>query len=132
MKRLYPILFALSVCAFSQTLSPEEVKVMGALNYGQTSTAVDYSGTPQYCAFVFNGNGDDKVEVTVKGDRAAVVIIADGALKQLASDTTHLTFALPNRGPDAETYYILFRDTENKPGRFTVQLKGSKAAPAGR
>jgi len=116
------LMFALGV--FADTYTPDDVKVLGALDYGQSSDAVEYSGTPKYDAFVFNGNGGDKIDVTVKSpDRTAYVAVADGTLKELASGSNHLTFTLPNRGPDLEAYYIVFRDSESKPGRFTVELK---------
>jgi hypothetical protein len=118
------------LCLFAATLDPAEVKIVGSLDYGQTSDPVDYTGTPKYAAFVFNGNGGDQVEVTVKGDRAATVSIADGTLKELANGSNHISFTLPKTGPDLDTYYIVFRDAENQAGKFTVQLtkSGAKAA----
>jgi hypothetical protein len=119
------------LCLFGATLEPADVKVVGSLDYGQTSDPVEYTGTPKYAAFVFNGNGDDRVEVTVKGgDRQAAISIADGSLKELATGANHLSFTLPKNGPDMETYYIVFRDAENKPGRFTVELIKSERKAA--
>jgi len=46
------------------------------------------------------------------------VAIADPSLNQITSGTTHVTATLPNRGPDAEAYYIVFRDTESKDAQF--------------
>lgn len=119
------------LCLFGATLEPSDVKVVGALDYGQTSQPVDYSGAPKYAAFVFNGNGGDPVEVTVNGgDRQAAISIADGTLKEVATGTNHISFTLPDHGPDMDTYYVVFRDTENKAARFTVQL--TKGRPAGK
>jgi hypothetical protein len=112
-----------ALCLWGATLEPADVKVAGSLEYGQTSDPIDCTGTPKYSAFVFNGNGDDRIEVTVKGgDRQAAVSIADGSLKELATGMNHISFTLPKNGPDLDTYYIVFRDSEYKSGRFTVQL----------
>ncbi len=116
------------VCLFGATLDPGDVKVIGSLDYGQTSEPVEYTGAPKYAAFVFNGNGGDQIEVTVKGDRDAAVSIADGGLKEVATGTNHLSFKLPKTGPDLDTYYIVFRDSESKAGKFTVELHGPKTA----
>ena len=122
------VLAAASVlCLFAATLGPAEGKIVGSLDYGQTSDPVDYTGTPKYSAFVFNGNGGDQIEVTVKGDRPASISIADGTLKELASGSNHISFTLPKTGPDLDTYYIVFRDAENQAGKFTVQLTKSGA-----
>lgn len=121
------LLFAIHLLA--ESYQPADVKVVGALDYGQTSDPVDYSDVPHYRAFVFNGNSGDRIDVLIQGaDRKAFLAIADGTLKQLASGTTHLTFTLPNTGPDPEAYYIVFRDSENKAARFTVELKKRNAA----
>jgi hypothetical protein len=42
---------------------------------------------------------------------------------------------LPNHGPDLEAWYVIFRASDDKPGRFTVQVRKtgtdpSTAAPA--
>ena len=125
------IFIAIGATLFAESFQPADVKVLGALKYGQTSQPVTYSGEPQYVAFVFNGHGDDQIEVTVKSaDRKALVAIADGSLNQLASDTTHLVFSLPNHGPDPEAFYIVFRDSDNKQARFTVELKKLAGAPS--
>ncbi len=79
---------------------------------------------------MFSAFGGEKVEVTVKGaDRKAFVALADSSLNQLTSGATNLSLALPYRGPDIEVWYIVFRDLDNKPGRFTVQVKKVASAP---
>jgi hypothetical protein len=124
MTRAWTLAIVFSAGLSAATISPDDVKVLGDLDYGQTSDPVEYSSTPRYRAFVFPGNSGDNIEVTVKSaDRKAYVAIADGALKELASGTTHLTFKLPDVGPDAQAWYILFRDSEEKPATFTVELK---------
>jgi len=123
MGRLCLISFT-ALCLYGQSFNPDDVKIVGDLNYGETGAPVSCSASPAYCAFVFNGRGDDQIQVTVKADGGtAMVAIADGALTQLASGANTLSFTLPNRGPDAEAYYIVFRDKDHKPGRFTVGLR---------
>ena len=103
---------------------PADVKVLGDLNYGQSSGEVLCSVSPPYNAFVFNGKGGDKIEVTVKrSDGAAFVAIADSGLIPIADGSDNLVLSLPNRGPNVEAFYIVFRAPESKPARFTVQLK---------
>ena len=111
-------------CLYGESFKPDDVKVVGDLSYGETSASVPCSSSPSYCAYVFNGHGDDRVEVTVKADAGmALVAIADGSLSQLATGTTRLLFTLPNRGPDPEAYYIVFRGQDHRAGRFAVALK---------
>ena len=79
---------------------------------------------PAYCAFVFNGQGDDRIEIDVSSAQGkAFVAVADGALAELITGTNRVVFSLPKRGPDAETYYVIFRDSESKPRSFMVALK---------
>ena len=102
----------------AQSFPPADVKIMGDLRYGQTSDAVECSSASPYYAFVFNGKGNERVDVVVKSeDRQAFVAIADPSLNKITSGTGHVTTTLPNRGPDAEAFYIVFRDTESKDAR---------------
>jgi hypothetical protein len=124
MRRFVVCAFLFAVGLVAESFPPADVKVMGDLRYGQTSNAVECSSASPYYAFVFNGKGGERVDVVVKSeDRQAFVAIGDPSLNQLASGTGHLTFTLPNRGPDAEGFYIVFRDSESKDARFTVELK---------
>jgi hypothetical protein len=124
MRRIFISTFATVAFLAGQNFKADDVKVVGDLQYGQTSAPVDCSGVPSYCAFVFNGQGDDRIEIDVSSaDGKAFVAIADGALAELTTGTNRVVFSLPRRGPDAETYYIVFRDSESKPRRFTVALK---------
>jgi hypothetical protein len=114
----------------AESFPPADVKIIGDLRYGQTSDAVECSSASPYYAFVFNGKANERVDVVVKSeDRQAFVAIADPSLNQLTSGTGHVVFTLPNRGPDAEAFYIVFRDSESKDARFRVELK--KLPPEG-
>jgi hypothetical protein len=104
--------------------SARDVKVLGDLDYEQTSRPVVYSARPRYSAFVFSAFGGETVEVTVHGtDRKAIVALADSSLNRLAIGDTSLRLSLPNRGPYIECWYIVFRDFEKKPACFTVSVK---------
>jgi hypothetical protein len=117
------VLFLFAAILIAKSFSPADVKVMGDLRYGQTSEAVDCSPSSPYYAFVFNGKGGERVDLVVKSpDRQAFVAFADPSLNEIARGTGHLTVTLPDRGPDPEAYYIVFRDSEGKSGRFTVEL----------
>ena len=108
----------------NQNFKVDDVKVVGDLKYGQTSAPVECSGVPAYYAFVFNGQGDDRIEIDVSSAQGkAFVAVADGALAELITGTNRVVFSLPKRGPDAETYYVIFRDSESKPRSFMVALK---------
>jgi hypothetical protein len=123
-KLAFTILLAAGNFVLAENLKPADVKVFGALDYGDTSDAIEYTGTPRFGAFIFNGTGKDEIEITVhSANGKAFVAIADGSLKQLASGTTNLSFTLPDHGSDPEAYYILFREPEGRPARFTVSVK---------
>ena len=123
MRRVFPILFATVAVLAGESFKVDDVKIVGDLEYGQTSPSVECSGAPGYCAFVFNGLGGDRIDVDVSnGQGKAFVAIADDALAELTSGTNRLVFSLPSKGPDPDTYYLVFRDRESKPGRFIVKL----------
>jgi hypothetical protein len=118
------VLLSAILCFGAETYQPADVKIVGDLDYGQTSDPVEYTNSPRYRAFVFNANSRDRIDVTVKGDdRKAFVAIADGSMKELVNGATHVTFTIPDKGPDPEAYYIIFRDSDDKPAHFTVELK---------
>ena len=123
---------SVAVISAAPSYAPREVKVMGDLDYGQTSRWVTYSARPRYRAFVFSAYGGERVEVNLQGtSEKAFLALADSTLNQVASGQTHLTVALPYRGPDLEVWYIVFRDADAKPARFAVRVgKTSSARPA--
>jgi hypothetical protein len=124
MRRFVVCTFLFAAGLVAESFQPADVKVMGDLQYGQTSSAVECSSASPYYAFVFNGKGGERVDIVVRSqDRQAFVALADPTLNQITSGTTHVTFTLPDHGPDAEAYYIVFRDSESKDARFTVELK---------
>src|ERR1700687_4364977 len=83
MRRFAISAFLLLTGLLAESFPPADVKIMGDLRYGQTSSAVDCSKKSPYYAFVFNGKANERVEVVVKSDdRQAFVAIADPSLNQ--------------------------------------------------
>jgi hypothetical protein len=104
--------------------SPDEMKVLGVLDNGQSSKLVEFTSTPKYRAFVFEGNGRDRVEITVTGaNQKAYVALADSSLIPIASGLGRLVVSLPYHGPDTESFYILVKNLANQPARLTVHLE---------
>jgi hypothetical protein len=110
--------------------SPDEIKVLGVLDIGESSKPTEFFSTPKYQAFVFQGNGHDQVEITVTGsDRKAYIALADSGLVPIASGLGRLAVALPYHGPDTEAFYILVKNLGKQPAHWAVHLKKT-AAPA--
>ena len=103
---------------------PDDVKVLGVVDYGHSQTAMDRTSTrPRYRAFVFSGYGRDRVEITLKdATPGASFILTDSTLVPIGRGSNQATFALPYRGPDIEVYYIVFPAC-SKTARVSVQLK---------
>ena len=114
--------------AQSASYSANDIKVVGTINSGQTSKPEEYLHTSKYQAFVFEGNGHDRVEVTVTGAKAYVAL-ADSTLIPIAGGVGRLDVALPYHGPDTEAFYILVKSLTSQPARFSVHLQKSPANP---
>jgi hypothetical protein len=110
--------------------APNDVQVLGVLNYGQTSRLLEAPPSSSYRAFVFNGNGNDRVEVTVTGDRTASIAVADPSLNMIASGEGHLSVLLPYRGPDAEGFYVIVKGQTARPARVQLRKTGGTTQPS--
>jgi hypothetical protein len=129
-KSANPPLTQVSFPAQQSSYSASEIQILGTMDGGQASKLVQYSNTPKYRAFVFEGNGHDQIEVTVTGgNRKAYIALADSTLTPIASGMGRLSVALPYHGPDTEAFYILFKGGVNPPARLTVHLKKTPATP---
>ncbi|MGB6945612.1 MAG: hypothetical protein WBE37_24650 [Bryobacteraceae bacterium] len=112
------------------TYSPDDIKVLGVLDNGETSKPAEFLSTPKYQAYVFEGNGHDQVEITVTGSsRKAYVALADSALTPIASGLGQLAVTLPYHGPDTEAFYILVKNLGGHPARLVVHLEKAAAIP---
>src|SRR5947209_7812959 len=115
--------FALSNCARAQTFVPSEVKVLGPIDYGQTSAAVRYSNPPRYRAYEFNARPGDHIEIQVHAKRGVPeAFVTDSSFKSLAGGSAKFSATIP---PDSKpaTYYIVFREAKYRPGEFTIELQ---------
>lgn len=115
-----------SFVAQQASYSPNDIKVVGTINSGQTSRPEEYAHNSKYQAFVFEGNGHDQVEVTVTGAKAYVAL-ADSTLTPIAGGVGRLDVALPYHGPDTEAFYILVKSLSSQPVRLSVHLQKSPA-----
>ena len=112
------------------TYAPKQVKVLGDLDDGRPGHSVYTTRPAPYRAFVFSAYGGQKVDITVSSSgRRPFIALADSTLNELATGTNTITFSLPYRGPYIEVWYVVFRDLENKPAHFTVQVKKVQGAP---
>ncbi len=111
----------------------KKMKIVGSLDYGQTSDPVKYTSSPTYRAFKFGGAKGDAVEIDVKSHNGdAVTWLLDNSFKVVAknddfggSTDSHIAAKLPgNTNPSIITYYIVFRDYDYSNATFTVSLKG--------
>jgi len=102
---------------------PGDVKVLGILDYGRRSNALDCAAKQRYRAFVFSGYGGDRVEIALQGENPrASFVVTDSTLIPIGTGSSRVTVALPYRGPDIEVYYIVF-PTSNRTAHLTVQVK---------
>ena len=100
-----------------------DVKVLGILDYGRSSKALDCAAKQRYRAFVFSGYGGDRVEIALQGENPnATFAVTDSTLIPIGTGSSRVTVALPYRGPDIEVYYIVF-PTSNRTAHLTVQVK---------
>jgi hypothetical protein len=123
MRSLLCVLLASALCPAAEQFSPSDVTILGDIDYGQTSPALDCPGGEKYCALVFNAAGGDKVELTVSGGAGKpLVALADGTLKELARGASKLVASLPTTS-EPVTYYLIFRGEAGRPGKFTIALR---------
>ena len=111
------------------------MKILGSLDYGQTSAEAAYTKKPRYRAYKFGGSAGDKVDVWVRSSDGgdAVAWLLDNAFKVVGSNDdadgntldAHITATLPgNTDPSIVTYYIVYRDYGLYSRSFSVSLAG--------
>jgi hypothetical protein len=114
-----------SYVARARPYSPKEIKVLGTLNSGQTGRLIESPQSQGYHAFVFEGNGHDRVEITVTQGKGYVAL-ADATLTPIAGGMGGLNTTLPYHGPDTEAFYILVKGSPNQ--RLAVRFYKIPAA----
>lgn len=121
--RLCAILLLTALGLAAEQFPPADVKIVGDIDFGQTSNPIECTSSQPYCAVLFNGAGGDKLEITIKGTSGrAFVALTDGSLTEMARGTDRLAFVLPKSNEELQTYYIVFRDLAKKDGKFTITL----------
>lgn len=105
------------------------MKVVGSLDYGQTSDTIKYTSSPRYRAVKFAGKQGDVVDVWVRSPNGdAVAWVLDNGFHTLGSnddadETTfdsHISLTLP--ASNSDTHYVVFREYETASAKFTVEL----------
>lgn len=122
--RLCTVTLASAMVLLAEQFPPADVKIVGDVDYGQTTPALQCASETPYCSVLFNGTGGDKLTITVKNAAGkAFVALTDGSLTELARGTDRLSFTLPKANEELQTYYIVFRDVDRKAASFTVKLE---------
>lgn len=106
--------------------SANQIKVVGTLNSGETGHVAEMPAMPGYRAFVFEGNGNDRVQITITQGKAYIAL-ADSTLMPIAGGMGGLNTTLPYHGPDIEAFYILVKGSPNQ--RLAVHLNKIPATP---
>ncbi|MEO8798245.1 MAG: PPC domain-containing protein, partial [Polyangiaceae bacterium] len=111
-------------------------KILGSLDYGQTSASFNYSNPPKYRAFKFAGNKGDKLDVKVTSSNGgdAVAWVLDNDLHVVGHNDdangsldSEIKVTLPANA--SATHYVVVRDYDLWNARFTVELEGTPATP---
>jgi hypothetical protein len=145
MKTILACLLLVTACAhkapvtddFSDRVGQDEksdafsyrMKILGSLDYGQSSDTVKYTHSPRYRAYKLAGYEGDRVDVWVhSNDGDSVAWLLDNSFHVLASnddadDTTldsHIVTTLP--ASDSITHYLVYRDYSTSTAHFWVDL----------
>ncbi|MDB4958381.1 MAG: hypothetical protein JWO36_5950 [Myxococcales bacterium] len=114
------------------------MKIVGSLDYGQTSSSVHYTKTPRYRAMKFGGHAGDKVDLWVRSSNGgdAVAWVLDNTFHTLASNDdadantvdSHISLTLP--ASPSITHYVVFRDYDLLTSNYTIALTGAAAGPS--
>ncbi len=119
------------VAEASQSITKNQLAIVGSLAYGQTSSLITYTKRPRYVAFELTGKPGDEIDVWVKsanGDPLALIVDDDLRLVALNDDASrfdtnaHIQMKLP---PNASAkHYVVVRDYWLSKMTFTVTLGG--------
>lgn len=115
----------------AQDLSLRDTKIVGSIDYGQTSPSTAYTRTPRYRAYKFAGNTGDEVDIWVRSTNGdPVTFLLDNDWKIIASNddapgTTNSRIKTKLPANASATHYIVVRDYYLDPMSFKVELKGA-------
>lgn len=117
------VVFAVASCSFAETFAATQIKVIGPIDYGQTSLPVRYSASPKYRAFEFNAKPGDQLEIWVHARRGAPkAFLTDSGFQSIAGGKSHFSATIPLESQPA-TYYVVFYELNYKRGDFTLELQ---------
>ena len=133
MRLLLPAFYALALSAQPTFFRDEEVRVVGQLQYGQTTEPFDYA--KHDLAVHFEGSPGDRVDIKIDStDGQAMAALTDSHYKPIVSNFgSHVTAVLPpSADPYPHEYYVIFREVRRKPAAFrvSVQKVGENGAAA--
>ena len=126
------ILLATGCGAAPASFSPAEVAAIGALEYGEASTPIEYLPTPSYRAFRFDALADDLVTARIDStDGSAEVWLTSTDLQVLASGDPNQRNLVRATAPSDGPLFIVFRDAEFHAAHFRVLLNGPRRGDVG-
>jgi hypothetical protein len=106
------------------------MKILGSIDYGGSSSSLEYTNSPRYRTYTFSGYEGDRVDAWVRstdgGD--AVAWVLDNSFNVLSSNDdadgntldSHIFFTLP--ASDSVTHYLVYRDYALSNAHFAVDL----------
>jgi len=119
----------------SSALSPSQLKVVRALAYGDSDSAL-YRKSGLLVAYSFTGRAGYQVTIDVVSSRGdPVTWLLDARYAQIASNddagegdtSSHIALALPGNDPAQDaTFYIAYRDYNYESHYFTVKIEGQR------
>jgi hypothetical protein len=108
-------------------IAPKTTRVVGSIEYGQTSADVKYSSSPKYRAFSFTAQKGDHVDAWVRSDdgdamawllNARFEILDKNDNAATGVSDSHIQHTLGVAG----THYIAFREHDSQSASFKVYL----------
>jgi hypothetical protein len=111
----------------AQVISSSAVKVVSAMQYGDTSTTVQYTDSPKYRAVSFQALAGDRIDAWVRSDDGdAVAWLLDSQFHVLARNdnasygesNSHIAHKVTTSG----MYYVSFREHDGAASTFKVFL----------
>jgi hypothetical protein len=119
---LFLALFSPSCMSQPQAIGTNDIKLLGSLDYGQTSAPARLAAKPPYSAYAFNAKPGDQIEITVQGQGSLQAILTNAEYRKLAGGSTHFSYTFdPALQPG--TYYILVSEAQHRTSSFTVDLE---------
>lgn len=116
----------------SSAFSLFDTRVVGSIDYGQTSPETPYTRVPRYRAYKFSGNSGDEIDVWVRSSNGdPITWIVDNDWNAVARNDdaasgntdSHIKVKLPANA--SKTHYVVVRDYYLDSMSFRVSLAGS-------